>query len=307
VSNPSAHRHQSREALALRQRGEQAAARLPALLLSAERVANTVAQGVHGRRRVGQGETFWQFRQYEPGDPLQRIDWRQSAKGDRVFVRELEWEAAQSAWVWLDPSPSMDWASSENLPRKIDRGRVLAMALSILMVRAGERVALLGSDQPPRSGRGALASLATRLSAIEPDEAGGAGLPPLRHLPRNAQLLLVSDFLEEPAELEKRLRHFLTAGVRGHLLQILDPAELSLPYHGRLRFDGLEGEESWLLSRVESVRGDYLERLNRLRAALADFAASVGWGYSLHITERPAEPTLLALHQALASNRVEAR
>jgi uncharacterized protein (DUF58 family) len=307
VSNPSAHRHQSRAALSLRQRGEQAAARLPALLLSAERVANTVAQGVHGRRRVGQGETFWQFRQYEAGDPLQRIDWRQSAKGDRVFVRELEWEAAQSAWVWLDPSPSMNWASSEALPNKIDRGRILAMALSILMVRAGERVALLGSDQPPRSGRGALASLASRLSSIEADEREGAGLPPLRHLPRNAQLLLISDFLEEPAALEQRLRHFLAAGVRGHLLQVLDPAELSLPYHGRLRFDGLEGEESWLLSRVESVRGDYLERLNRLRAALADFAASVGWGYSLHVTERPAEPTLLALHQALASNRVEAR
>jgi uncharacterized protein (DUF58 family) len=307
VSNPASHRHQTRAALALRQQGEQRAARLPALLLSAERVANTVAQGVHGRRRVGQGETFWQFRQYETGDPLQQIDWRQSAKGDRIFVRELEWEAAQSAWIWVDPSPSMAWRSGEALPAKLERARVIAMAMAILMVRAGERVALLGSDQPPRSGRGALASLAARLSDLSTSDAPDAGLPPLRHLPRHAQLILVSDFLEDPAALEARLRHFLTAGLRGHLVQVLDPAELALPYKGRLRFDGLEGEESWLLSRVESVRDDYLDRVERLQAALRDFAASVGWGYSLHITERPAEPTLLALHQALSVTALENR
>ena len=302
MSSPASDRHQTRAALALRQRGEQTAARLPALLLMAERVANTVAQGVHGRRRVGQGETFWQFRQYETGDPLQQIDWRQSGKGDRVFIRELEWEAAQSAWIWVDPSPSMDWRSSDNLPSKMDRARVMAMALSILMVRAGERVALLGSDQPPRSGRGALSSLAQRLTALEPDPSEGSGLPPLRHLPRDAQLLVISDFLEEPAALEARLRHYLGSGMHGHLLHVLDPAELALPYHGRLRFDGLEGEESWLLSRVEPVRGEYLKRLDHLQDALRDFAAAVGWGYSLHVTDRPAEPTLLALYQALSSD-----
>ncbi len=295
----------------LRQRAEQLAATLPPLLVAAERVANTVAQGVHGRRRVGQGETFWQFRQYEAGDPLQQIDWRQSGKGDRVFVRELEWEAAQSAWLWVDPSPSMNWRSSEALPSKFDRARVLAMALSILTVRAGERVALLGGDQPPRSGRGALASLALRLAATKPSEGAkageGAGLPPLRHLPRHAQLVLFSDFLEQPEALEARLRHFLTAGLRGHLVQVLDPAELSLPYKGRLRFDGLEGEDSWLLSRVESVRDDYLTRVERLQAGLRDFAASVGWGYSLHITEHPPEATLLALYQALSVDALEGR
>ena len=97
---------------ALRQRAEEAAAALPPLLVAAERVAATVAQGVHGRRRVGQGETFWQFRQYQPGDAASRIDWRESAKSQRLYVRETEWEAAQSVWLWRDGSASMDYTSA---------------------------------------------------------------------------------------------------------------------------------------------------------------------------------------------------
>src|SRR5919202_1396375 len=97
----------------LRDRAEQTAAALPPLLVAAERVATTVAQGVHGRRRVGQGETFWQFRQYEPGDAATRIDWRESAKSQRVYVRETEWEAAQSVWLWRDASASMGYNSAD--------------------------------------------------------------------------------------------------------------------------------------------------------------------------------------------------
>src|SRR5271167_1724508 len=142
---------------ALRDRAEQAAAVLPPLLVAAERVAVTVAQGVHGRRRVGQGETFWQFRQYEPGDAATRIDWRESAKSQRLYVRETEWEAAQSVWLWRDASASMDYSSAEYLtgaewPTKRHRARAGSpgrrgatrrdRALSAT-VRGGERLTLL--------------------------------------------------------------------------------------------------------------------------------------------------------------------
>ena len=114
-------------ATALASRSEALAAKLPPLLIAAERVAATVAQGVHGRRRVGLGESFWQFRSYEPGDPPQRIDWRQSAKSDRVFIRQTEWEAAQSAWLWRDGSPSMRYRSAPTLPEKRERAEVLVV------------------------------------------------------------------------------------------------------------------------------------------------------------------------------------
>src|ERR1044071_6317373 len=136
-------------AATLQHRAEQIAGRLPPLLVAAERVAATVAQGVHGRRRVGQGETFWQFRQYEPGDSAQRIDWRESAKSQRLYVRETEWEAAQSVWLWRDASPSMDYASSGALPTKRSRADLLLVALAALLVRGGERASMLGTGMPP--------------------------------------------------------------------------------------------------------------------------------------------------------------
>ena len=84
---------------------------LPALMVAADRVAATVIQGVHGRRRVGQGDAFWQYRPYRDGDSASQIDWRQSARSRHLFVRETEWEAAASVWLWRDASPSMQYAS----------------------------------------------------------------------------------------------------------------------------------------------------------------------------------------------------
>src|SRR6185437_16438381 len=140
----------------LRHRAEAAAAALPPLLVAAERVAATVAQGVHGRRRVGLGETFWQFRQYQPGDPASRIDWRESAKTQRLFIREMEWEAAQSVFLWRDTSASMDYASDATLPTKRARADLLILALAALLLRGGERVTLLGSGLTPTHGRAVL-------------------------------------------------------------------------------------------------------------------------------------------------------
>lgn len=279
-------------------RGEALAAGLPPLLVAAERVAATVVQGVHGRRRVGLGETFWQFRAYEPGDPPQLIDWRQTAKSDRVYVRDLEWEAAQSVWLWADASGSMNWHSIEAAEHKKRRADVLLLALASLLVRGGERVALLGSARRPDSGRDALQRLALALERgrVEDDE---AGLPPRDTLPRHGRVILFSDFLAPEEAIEERLRIFAERGVGGHLVQILDPAELSFPFTGRLNFIGLESENSWLLSRSEAVRGEYLKRMERQRQALADLARRLGWRYQLHRTDRSAEGALLSLYQTI--------
>ena len=87
------------------------AARLPELVLDALKVANTVAHGIHGRRRAGSGETFWQFRQFQGGDPATIIDWRRSASSDQLYVREREWEASHTFWLWPDISASMAFRS----------------------------------------------------------------------------------------------------------------------------------------------------------------------------------------------------
>lgn len=294
---------------ALRERAEAAAAALPPLLVAAERVAATVAQGVHGRRRVGQGEAFWQFRQYQPGDAAGRIDWRESAKSERLYVRETEWEAAQSVWLWRDASASMAYSSAGALgaghaaradwPSKRDRAELLLMALASLLVRGGERLALLGGGVAPASGRIALSRLAALLGR---EASAGNGLPGFEPLPRFAQLVLIGDFLAPLDAVNTALARFAAAGVRGHLLQIADPAEEALPFDGRVRFEGIEEADHLVVSRVESVRADYAERFQRHRDGLATLARALGWSFGHHRTDHPPHLALLALHAALAED-----
>jgi uncharacterized protein (DUF58 family) len=254
---------------------------------------------VHGRRRVGQGETFWQFREYHFGDQPQSIDWRQSAKSDRVYVRQMEWEAAQSVWIWRDTSASMGWRSSDRYQDKRGRADLLALALAALLLRGGEHVTLLGSGLRPLHGRAALARLTTLIEGGQQGARAGADLPPFEPLPRDAQTVFIGDFLAPLDQIDAAVRRYAEIGVKGYLLQVLDMAEESLPYDGRVRFEGLEGEEPWLLSRVEAVRGDYLARLNAQRAGLRAIARSAGWIFAAHRTDQPPQSALLALYAAL--------
>lgn len=283
-----------------RREAERLAARLPPLMIAALKVASTVEQGVHGRRRVGTGDAFWQFRQYQPGEPATRIDWRQSAKSDRLFLRETEWAAAQSVWLWRDASPSMRWHSTQELPLKGDRAEVLLLALAALLLRAGERVALLGSELPPSASRASLERMALELGVPAPE---GQSLPPALPLPRHAQLVLLGDFLSPLPAIEAALRPHAERGVKGHILMIADPAEESLPFLGRVRFEGLESEGELLLSRVESVHDAYIERYRLHREGLSALVRGLGWTIAHSRTDSPAEPGLLALYRQIAESK----
>jgi len=280
---------------AVRKQADRLAGSLPPLLVAALRVAATVEQGVHGRRRVGSGDAFWQFRQYQPGDQTSRIDWRQSAKSDRLYLREMEWAAAQSVWLWRDASASMNWRSSPALPLKAERADLLILAVATLLLRAGERVALLGGELRPSASRASLERLAAALGQGAPDS-----LPPSIALPRHAQLVLIGDFLSPLPAVEAALRPYAERGLKGHLVQVQDPAEESLPYLGRIRFEGTEREGELLLSRTELVQGAYRERYRAHREGLVTMTRALDWTFTVSSSDRPAEPTLLALYRQIA-------
>jgi len=278
---------------------------MPALLVAAERVAATIVQGVHGRRRVGSGETFWQYRRYQSGDSAGAIDWRQSGKSQKVFVRENEWEAAQSIWLWRDGSPSMDYQSNAAQEPKIDRANLLLLALASLLLRGGEHVGLYGRDGNATGASGGRATL-NRLGAhlmTEQNQAAqnqATDLPEPGRLPRFAQMVLFGDFLCPMEQIEKTVKRFADQGARGHLLQILDPSEEDLPFRGRTEFEGLEGEGRLIIGRVESLRDDYQRRMADRRAALVEITRGAGWGFTPHRTDRPPQTALLALYNALS-------
>ncbi|WP_338661414.1 DUF58 domain-containing protein [Pararoseomonas sp. SCSIO 73927] len=273
-------------------RAEAAAARLPPLVVAAERVAATVMQGVHGRRRSGQGDSFWQFRPYLPGDDAARVDWRQSAKSDRLYLRETEWESAQTVALWRDAGPGMDWSGHPARATKRARADLLLLALSSLLLRGGERVRLLGGGRG-LSGRGALPALAMRLE-------GQSGPPADSALPRHARGVLFGDFLSPLPDIRAALAPLAAAGLRGTMVVLTDPAEETLPYGGRVRFEPMDGTDPALVPRVEGVRGLYEERLAAHRAGLSALAASLGFRVLSHRTDHPPEAALMALWQALA-------
>ncbi len=88
--------------------------------------------------------------------------------------------------------------------------------------------------------------------------------------------------------------------VRGHLLQVLDPAEALLPYTGRVRFRGVEADGELLIPRVEGIREAYAEALAAQQAGLAALCRAAGWGFATHRTDVPPGAALLALYTALA-------
>lgn len=291
----------ARQAPRLRQAAETLSQRLPALLVEAERVAATVSPGVHGRRRTGMGETFWQFRQYQQGDSAHEIDWRQSARSRHLFVREQEWEAAETVWIWCDLSPSMNFRSGPDLSLKWERAALLTLALAALLVRSGERIALLGSGERPASGRFGVETLTRCLVRAAEAPPSQAPLPPL---PRHARLVLLSDFLLPIERLRERFGHFGALGARACLLQIVDPAEELLPYEGRVLFEGLEQEGTTLIDHVGGIRQRYAGLIRAHREALATTAGRQGWRFSSHRTDKTAELALLALVGMLAPRMV---
>lgn len=272
--------------------------RLPELILDALRVANTVAHGIHGRRRAGTGETFWQFRQFQASDPATAIDWRRSASSDHLYVREREWEAAHTFWLWPDISRSMAFRSHLSAVSKRDRALVLTLAIAELLVRAGERIALIGLT-PPMASRKATARIAEALATHEGEAAIATSLPPPARLSRFSSALLFGDFLEPPETIAARLNEMAEGGVSGHLVQVLDPAEEILAYEGRMEFRSPEGNERWIADRVETLRPEYQRKLAAHRAQVEEAARRIGWSFLVHHTDRPASEPLLALMMRL--------
>ena len=274
--------------------------RLPDLLIDAQRIAATVAHGIHGRRRAGPGETFWQFRQLQSTDDAQLIDWRRSASSDHLFVREREWEAAHTMWLWPDLSPSMAFKSHIATVSKKERAVVLLLAIAELLVRGGERVALLGLTQPTASRR-ATVKLAEAIAqhGDEPPLAGS--LPPAARISRFSGTILLSDFLDPLTDIKARLEELAGNGLTGHMVQILDPAEETLPYDGRTEFLSPEGGESWVADRAESLRETYQKRIAAHRSGLEEIAHNLGWTFLVHHTDRSASEPLLTLIMRLSA------
>ncbi|MDU8929624.1 DUF58 domain-containing protein [Alisedimentitalea sp. MJ-SS2] len=281
---------------ALRARAEAKAAHFPPLLARAEQLAGAVLLGEHGRRRAGLGDDFWQYRPMQPGDSRRMVDWRRSARSDAQFVRQKEWQIAQSVQIWVDQAASMRFSSASDTPEKADRARILALSLAILLIRGGERVGLTGDTLPPRRGEVQIDRLATALSSDHPDD---YAIPDSRGLLPHARALFVSDFLGHIDGVTAALTKAADRGITGVLFQILDPGEEAFPYQGRTIFHSVGGTLAHETLKAGDLRNRYLDRLAARKDTLTNLARATGWRYHCHHTGDSAQSALLWLYRAL--------
>ncbi len=271
-------------------------AALPPLVVAAERIAATVMMGAHGLRRAGAGEDFWAYRSYSFGDSAQRIDWRKSARSDEIFIRDNEWDVANTLWLWVNRGPRMEFKSHLAEQTKANHAQTLGLAMAALALRAHERVGMLGSGKRASAGPHMLSSLAATL------QAGNDGaVPSPGRIQRRSVVLLVSDFLEEPDLIRKALNRLSENGMNGILVQITDPAEESLPYEGRIEFHALDLPMRWRARKTQDLREDYAKAFMEQREAVKDIAQRSGFGFVIHRTDKPLTQTVLTLHQRLGT------
>lgn len=328
---------------ALRHRAETTAAGLPPLLAEAEHLAANILLGEHGRRRAGMGNEFWQYRPAHAQDGARGIDWRRSARSDALFVREHEWQAAQSVVFWVDDAASMRFAGAASRPEKGARARLLALAAAIVLLRGGERVGLasgrtlsvaesssatgatggdtpetIGESPPERAGTGAaMPGLPPRSGTPQRDRLALALInmahsaatapagdieyrqPELRALPAHGRAVLLSDFFGDPAPVERAVTAAAERGIRGVMVQVLDPVEESFPFDGRTIFQSMGGSLRHETRKAGDLRARYLARLAERKDRLAGLARNTGWLFLGHHTDQPPLGALVALYHAL--------
>ena len=274
----------------LRAQAQSLARQLPGLSMQAA-AADVIHPGAAGRRRAGTGEQFWQYRHYAQTDAADRIDWRRSARGHDYFVRETELETARTILFWCDPAAGFDWAGAAPRDHKADRARVLMLANAINLAKSGERIGMLTQGRAASLGTTAADKLAEDFLDSTPRD-----LSPPR---AEAIAIIASDFYDPIPEWQARLAPLAARCRHGVLLVVSDPVEHEFPWSGRTRFSRPGSEKTRTFGRAETVRTEYIARLEAHQKAMDDLAARMGWALVRHRTDNQALRGAAALQIAL--------
>ncbi|NOT08086.1 MAG: DUF58 domain-containing protein [Gemmatimonadales bacterium] len=217
------------------------------LRLVAGRVVDGMLVGAHASRRVGAGIEFSQYRSYQPGDDLRRIDWKLYGRSDRYFVRESEAETSITIHLVLDATASMR-LEYDGLS-KFDYARFLAAGCTLLAQRQGDAAGLvlahdgMAEVQPASRDRSRLSRLFHLLEQAKPG--GRWPDPALVSQPLAAQgqrglVILITDFHEDGIEVRETIRAI--AAMRHDVLvfHLIAPDELTLDFGEVVTLEDLE-------------------------------------------------------------------
>ena len=290
----------------MRLKAEELSNQIPSLYIKADRIANTIWEGMHNRNKDGVGDNFWQFRKYEYGDPAHLIDWKKTAKSNETFIQEKELQTLQNFVIWRDTSKSMNFRSSESIDTKLYRANLFTLALTIILSKSGENIILNGLKSKILKGSNAVNFVSNQINEKIIDSYKSR--PNTKEIKNNSDVILIGDFLDNINETAKTVRELSNRGINGIIIQILDPAERFFSYKGRINFNGLEGEQNILIGKAESVRNDYKKAIKMHIEKLEKLTTSYSWKYFLDTSDQEASISLQQICNILTnSNNIEFR
>lgn len=280
------------------------AERLHRLDIRVRRPVQGSVEGMHRSPHFGSSVEFAEYREYSPGDPVNRIDWSVYARSDRYMIRRFHEETNLRAHLLLDVSASLDFRD-EGRMTKMDCACYLAAGLMYILVRQGDSVGLATFNdrvrehfEPTGTFEG-LRPLLLHLQRLRP--AGRSRIEAALHqaaagIRSRSLVIVISDLLEEPEGILRGIRHLHHDGHNIMVLHVLDRGERRLSFGGIAELRELE-TGARLLIEVDEIREAYRhaveQYLNKLRAACAECQAD----YRLMDTLAPLEESLSRLQR----------
>ena len=265
-------------------------AKLKNLYLRARFVVDGVMVGIHPSRAKGLSSEFEEHREYSPGDDVRHIDWKAYGRFDRYSIKEYRETTNLKAYILLDASSSMSYAS-DGLS-KFDYGSTLTASLAYLMLKQQDAVGLITfSDKiekmiSPVATPGHIFAILKELEDRIPrgETSSGSVLQELAgSLKRRGMIILISDLLDEPEGVMRGLKQLRSKGNDVMVFHLLDRDELEFPFEQPTLFIDLE-EDTRLLTDPQAVRSAYLKSVNSLIEGYRQSCASYLIDYSLFNT-----------------------
>ena len=254
------------------------------LLARHQTVSSLSAYGLHNRKRSGLGERFWQYRAYETGEDASKIDWRRSARGDQLYVKEKELESLRDYNIWIDCASSMKFLSTLGQEDKLTRAIIIGLAIADLILRSGDRVGLLGSSAPSSS-HVALKKIAHQLEEHIVSNFNSS-IPLLARPSKRSKIIIISDFLNNSANLKDTLNYYSNFEISGLIIMINDPCEVAFPFSGETQFFNTENNQHYYAGEAQHIAKQYHEVFEKHKLHTQKIAIENRFQYYHHITNQ---------------------
>jgi len=254
------------------------------LLARHQTVSSLSAYGLHNRKRSGLGERFWQYRAYETGEDASKIDWRRSARGDQLYVKEKELESLRDYNIWIDCASSMKFLSTLGQEDKLTRAIIIGLAIADLILRSGDRVGLLGSSAPSSS-HVALKKIAHQLEEHIVSNFNSS-IPLLARPSKRSKIIIISDFLNNSANLKDTLNYYSNFEISGLIIMINDPCEVAFPFSGETQFFNTENNQHYYAGEAQHIAKQYHRVFEKHKLHTQKIAIENRFQYYHHITNQ---------------------